>query len=135
MRRLSVCALVFAIPLGCALILALWNHQRDSRRATTIQLYNGAVSRGDTLPIPRLVNAFGDHFAKLRVAATASENSDLIFDGESRVAQIERATVSDGDETGDGIVLYTFGSKHGLHHYHAPVVSVLAITTTSAGSR
>tara|TARA_R110002049_G_scaffold72490_1_gene186919 strand:+ start:2531 stop:3001 length:471 start_codon:yes stop_codon:yes gene_type:complete len=86
-------------------------------------LYNDAVSRGDTLPISSLVAVFGDSFGKSRISEAAHQISGVVFDGESRVAQIERAAISDGDITGDGIALYTFGSGHGSNHYHAPLGS------------
>ncbi|WP_442505680.1 hypothetical protein SH528x_004480 [Novipirellula sp. SH528] len=121
MRRFSLRTLVFTIPLLFGVALAFWGYQRSKRQAEVLRWYHDALTTGDTLPLPWLVQAFGQSSAKSRVQDSARDIPELIFDDQSRVAQIERAAVTDGTESGDGVALYTFGANHGVHCYHAPL--------------
>jgi len=121
MRRFSLRTFVVAAPLVCGLVIAVWSYHHHKRRTDVLDSYHRVLANGGTLPLPWLEDVLGESAAKSRVRVSANDHSDLIFDGESRVVQIERTAISDGAETGDGISLYTFGVSCGMHCLHAPI--------------
>ena len=114
MHRMSIRTVIVVIPLVSALGFSAWSFSENSRRINTLRQYDSALKSGQMLPLPGLERCFGQAMVRQCLSDSARSNPDLVFDGESRVAQVRRDSVSDSDldGTGDAIALYALGSGH-----------------------
>ena len=121
MGRVSLRTVAVLIPLLCAVGFAVWSQRRNARRTQALEMYQASLARGETLPLGRLEREFGVESAIARGQESAKKNGEVVFDGESRVAQIERSLIVDENSTVDGISLYTFGIETRTQSYRAPL--------------
>ena len=121
MPRFSLRTIAIFVPLVFSFAFAVWSFRLNSRRADTLRWYESALKSGRDLPLASLERDFGERSARKRLTKSSASNTEISFDGESRVVQIVRDAVSDADEAGDGILLYTLGAGSGTYGSHAPV--------------
>jgi hypothetical protein len=124
MRRLSLSTTVGVLPTIVAVALAAYTYHAESRRREAVAMFNSALAEGQLQPVSRLVSELGAAAARKHLRRAAE--SDLVaFDGDNRIAQVEKDGLQYPTGRLDRIFLYTIGSRTRVAIQQPPVGTVV----------
>ena len=124
MRRFSLFTFVILLPLIVAAWFAWQRHQLVSRQEQTLKMLHRALETGEIFPFARILTDFGRSEA-LKYFERADQSELLTFDGEARLAQIQKDGLTYREGTLDLLFLHDFENGHKTAIQQPPIGTVI----------
>ncbi|KAA5538499.1 hypothetical protein FYK55_27550 [Roseiconus nitratireducens] len=120
MQKFTLRSIAIFLPLCVAAICAVWTAHLRSKRTAAREAFSHAVESESLLPIGQAEARLADSEVK-QMLIKAAVSDLIVFDGESRVAQIQPNMLKFGERSLDGLSLHTIGDGTGSMTYQLPI--------------
>lgn len=120
MKKLSLRSFAIVVPLCVAVMCAIWSAHLRSKQTTAPEAFHRAVDSERLLPVLEAEKRLAEREVK-RMLAQAAASDLIVFDGESRVAQIQPNMLDYGGRSLDGLSLHTIGDDTGSMTFQLPI--------------
>ena len=120
MRKLTLRSIAIFIPLCVAAICAIWSAHLRHKRTAAREAFSRAVESKSLLPVGQVEYRLTDREVN-QMLRRAARSDLIVFDGHSRVAQIQPNMLKYGDRSVDGLSLHTIGDDTGSMTFQLPI--------------